>query len=63
MEVVGRETIGDEQADNGDSWTVEVTLDLPGIALEGTADLTVEMFGIDPPFGKSFEILLPINSC
>ena len=48
---VASQAIAADQADIGDSWTFELTLDLPGVAAEDSKDLRVEIFGLDPTGG------------
>ena len=49
---VASQAIAADQADIGDSWTFELTIDLPpGIAVEDSKELRVEIFGLDPTGG------------
>ena len=44
---VASHAIAADQADIGDSWTFELTIDFPGVAAEDSEDLKVEIFGLD----------------
>ena len=48
---VASEAIAADLADVGDSWTFELTIDLPGVAVEDNRDLKVELFGLDAAKG------------
>ena len=49
---VASQGIAADQADIGDSWTFELTINLPpGIAVEDSKELRVEIFGLDPAGG------------
>ncbi len=53
MTEVASQTIAADQADIGDSWTFDIVLDLPGIAIVDKSDITVELFGLDPDYGRA----------
>ena len=44
---VASHAIAADQADIGDSWTFELTIDLPGADAKDSKDLKVEIFGLD----------------
>ena len=48
---VASQAIAADQAGIGDSWTFELMIDLPGVAVEDYKDLKVEIFGLDPTAG------------
>ena len=52
MTEIASQTISPTEVDIGDSFTFRVTLDLPAIPAAAKADLTFELFGLDPADGE-----------
>ena len=48
---VASEAIAADQADVGDSWTFELTIELPRVDIEDSRNLKVELFGLDAAKG------------
>jgi hypothetical protein len=50
---VASQTINESLVDIGDSFTFQVTIDLPGIDIDDKADVSFEIFAIDQNGSKS----------
>ncbi len=51
INVIASQTISDNEVEVGDSYTIEVHIDMPGITVEDRSDLVVEVFAVRPDQG------------
>ncbi len=62
MTLVASESLGADQADLGDSWTFDVKIDFPAIALPDATDVKIELFGVDPDYGNELASILLLRA-